>query len=174
MSLEPWFVWVCLAFFVLYFLRSKSQQHASLPVKKINLYTELASCSENYLVDAGKKTTSIRSLEGKVVGLYFSAHWCPPCRSFTPVLAKIYEETKKNGFEVVFVSSDENQEAFEEYLNEMPWKAVPWIDRKMQKKLGDVLDVQGIPTLALFNESGDLVTLDGRSWVQTKKFPFTK
>jgi len=25
-----------------------------------------------------------------VLGLYFSAHWCPPCRAFTPELLKEY------------------------------------------------------------------------------------
>ena len=23
----------------------------------------------------------------KFIGVYFSAHWCPPCKAFTPVLA---------------------------------------------------------------------------------------
>jgi thiol-disulfide isomerase/thioredoxin len=26
-----------------------------------------------------------------VIGLYFSAHWCPPCRGFTPHLAETYD-----------------------------------------------------------------------------------
>jgi len=25
---------------------------------------------------------------GRTLGLYFSAHWCPPCRGFTPKLGK--------------------------------------------------------------------------------------
>ncbi|KAL3242465.1 hypothetical protein MRX96_021081 [Rhipicephalus microplus] len=43
----------------------------------------------------------------KVVALYFSAHWCPPCRHFTPILADAYAEAKQAlpcGAEVVFVS----------------------------------------------------------------------
>mmetsp|Transcript_119915 Transcript_119915/g.274753 ORF Transcript_119915/g.274753 Transcript_119915/m.274753 type:complete len:81 (-) Transcript_119915:67-309(-) len=30
------------------------------------------------------------SLDGKTIGLYFSAHWCPPCRGFTPKLTESY------------------------------------------------------------------------------------
>ena len=43
-------------------------------------------------------------LDGKkAVALYFSAHWCPPCRGFTPVAAAWYELAKSNSaFEVSF------------------------------------------------------------------------
>ena len=34
----------------------------------------------------GKPVNAAEHLKDKVVALYFSAHWCPPCRQFTPVL----------------------------------------------------------------------------------------
>ena len=35
------------------------------------------------------------ALAGKTaVGIYFSAHWCPPCRGFTPKLAETYKKMK--------------------------------------------------------------------------------
>jgi nucleoredoxin len=67
-------------------------------------------------------------------GIYFSAHWCPPCRGFTPVLADCYKKLaeknagKKFRFEVVFVSSDRDQESFDGYYSEMPWCAIPFSD----------------------------------------------
>jgi len=61
------------------------------------------------------------------VGVYFSAHWCPPCRGFTPELAKLYKEAqeKSSAFRIVFVSLDRDEESFNEYRGEMPWPAVP-------------------------------------------------
>ena len=32
-----------------------------------------------------------------VLALYFSAHWCPPCRQFTPLLARAYSQAKQAG-----------------------------------------------------------------------------
>ena len=70
---------------------------------------------------------------GKVLGIYFSAHWCPPCRSFTPQLVQWYKNFKAgpNGekFDLVFVSSDKDEGSFKEYFKEMPWFAVPYAAR---------------------------------------------
>jgi thiol-disulfide isomerase/thioredoxin len=63
----------------------------------------------------------------KSVGFYFSAHWCPPCRAFTPKLAELYKEAQQSSdaFRIVFVSSDRDEESFNEYRAHMPWSAVP-------------------------------------------------
>ena len=47
--------------------------------------------------------------------LYFGAHWCPPCRSFTPILAEVYSAINKDHkvVEVLFCSYDGSEEAFE-------------------------------------------------------------
>ena len=45
--------------------------------------------------------------ENKLICFYFSAHWCPPCRGFTPKLAEWYKkDLQAKGMEVVFASSD--------------------------------------------------------------------
>ncbi len=60
----------------------------------------------------------IESLDKKIVGIYFSAHWCPPCRGFTPVLAKAYNElqAQNKAFEIVFLSSDQDAASFAVYF----------------------------------------------------------
>ena len=74
--------------------------------------------------------------DGKVIGVYFSAHWCPPCRGFTPKLAKWYTDLKqgelKDKFDIVFVSSDKDQKSFDDYFNEMPWLALPYDQRDLK------------------------------------------
>ena len=42
-------------------------------------------------------------LKDKVVGIYFSAHWCPPCRSFTPELVKSYKNVVEVSYTFYFL-----------------------------------------------------------------------
>uniref|UniRef100_A0A1I7RHR8 Thioredoxin-like_fold domain-containing protein n=1 Tax=Bursaphelenchus xylophilus TaxID=6326 RepID=A0A1I7RHR8_BURXY len=58
----------------------KSQFHFSA-----NRMSELLKGVQVVLPD-GKKVNGEEHLKGKVVALYFSAGWCPPCRAFTPKL----------------------------------------------------------------------------------------
>lgn len=79
---------------------------------------------------AGEMVPAGEALQGKVVALYFSAHWCPPCRGFTPQLAAAYEMANEEAkrFEVVFVSSDDSAQAQAAYMEEMhgDWLRVPF------------------------------------------------
>eukprot|EP00667_Euglena_gracilis_P008774 EG_transcript_8894 len=105
-------------------------------------------------------------LSGKKVGLYFSAHWCPPCRGFTPQLAKAYTTTlREKGLEVVFVSSDKEESEFQSYFKTMPWLALPFAEREKKAALSKKFKVNGIPTLVILDSDGTLITLEGRSAV---------
>ena len=94
-----------------------------------------------------------------VVALYFSAHWCPPCKMFTPQLRDFYNTVNKNGkrLEVVWVSSDEDFEEFEDYFEEMPWLAVefePEDDSIDRDEISEQFGVAAIPHLILLNKDG--------------------
>ncbi|CAH1801246.1 unnamed protein product [Owenia fusiformis] len=122
-------------------------------------------------VDAGE------ALKGKIVAVYFSAHWCPPCKAFTPNLAKFYNKMKEQGkqFEIIFASSDRSQESFDEYFGTMPWLALPWNDPR-KNQLTQTYSVEGIPCLVFLNENGETITKNGRGAVMGDKdgkdFPY--
>jgi len=120
------------------------------------------------------------ALTGKVVGLYFSAHWCPPCRTTTPILAKQYVKfiQQSKNFEIVFVSSDRDAKSFNEYYESMPFLALPFEDRKTKEKLSKQFGIKGIPTLLIFDEKGELINNEGRMAIMNdlegKDFPWRK
>lgn len=122
---------------------------------------------EFLITKSGKKLTN-DVLDGKrVVLVYFSAHWCPPCKAFTPLLATAYSKHSANDVEVVFVSSDRDNASFESYYGEMPWAAIPYADRSLHAKLSSSFQVGGIPMLVVLGGvDGSVVTTNGRGDVQ--------
>jgi len=118
--------------------------------------------------------SSLSSKSG--VLLYFSAHWCGPCRGFTPQLVEYYKSHKdKFNFEIIFVSSDRDQDSFNEYWGEMPWLALSFEHSEVKSKLSKKYKVQGIPTLVVLDGSANTITVDGRNKVKSQPdgFPWT-
>jgi nucleoredoxin len=104
-------------------------------------------------------------VNGKPFALYFSAHWCPPCRGFTPKLAEWYSAGLKDKMEVIFVSSDRDEASFKDYSASMPWLSLPYENREAKALLSKACNCEGIPHLAVFNGDGSLITEDGRAAV---------
>ena len=114
-------------------------------------------------------------LAGKNVALYFSAHWCGPCRAFTPKLAALYNRMKKlaaegkrkDDFEFVFISSDKDEAAFKEYFGNMPWLALPYANREGKSDLSSMFEVRGIPSLITLDPSGKVINSSARGAAST-------
>jgi nucleoredoxin len=103
----------------------------------------------------------------KFVAIYYSAHWCPPCRAFTPKLVEWYNgfQPKHKEFQLVFASSDKDEGAMLEYMTEMkmPWPAVKFSEKKESGL--DKYAADGIPYLVLINAEGkDLTGKPGNEW----------
>ena len=134
---------------------------------------------DEFLQGADGETVDVDDLkgEGKYIGLYFSAHWCPPCRQFTPALIKAYtQHLKAKGLEIIFVSSDRTSPEFMEYYGSMPWLAIPNGDAR-KKKLDKLFGVEGIPTFAVVDaNTGETISSNARARVSAdpegKEFPW--
>ena len=118
------------------------------------------------------KTSTLRG----IVGVYFSAHWCGPCRSFTPQFRKVYERAKSKGraFEVGFMSSDHDEQSFKEYFATMPWHAIPYEQRARYQHLNALFQIRGIPALVLLDaHTGGVLETNARSRVMAPNFVST-
>ena len=113
---------------------------------------------DTLLTKEGEVPVSTALSGKKYIMLYFSAHWCPPCKQYTPELARAYTaSTKQAEVAIVFVSSDRDQKSFDSYYAEMPFYALPFGARDEAASLGEKFGIRGIPTLVLLDGEGKLV-----------------
>lgn len=102
------------------------------------------------LVNRQGKRLSLEDAIGdaEYVAIYFSAHWCPPCRSFTPRLANWFTaNAARHNTRLIFASRDNSAAEFQEYFNEMPWDLAFPLKSQIVTSLMNMWGIQGIPTL---------------------------
>lgn len=142
-----------------------------------DLHALLSSEDRDFLIRNNGDQVKINYLSGKLVGLYFSGSWCGPCRMFTPKLVQVYQElSSKADFEVVFISTDRDDESFDGYFSKMPWPAIPFSDLAIRKHLRELFKVRGIPHLVILDVNGKVLNDKGDRLVKdygVDAYPFT-
>jgi thiol-disulfide isomerase/thioredoxin len=141
---------------------TNSQPYLQLE-KKINgsdPFSQIIKSVGTYLVDArGRKIKTQYLASKKYLFIYFSAHWCGPCRRFTPQLVKFYNKNKKDSdFEILFFSYDRSRSKMFHYMRQakMPWPAIPY-KKRGQSRLAKKFPGRGIPKLVLLAPSGKVL-----------------
>lgn len=124
------------------------------------------------------------TLRDKHLMLYFSAHWCGPCKAFTPKLCQAYDKMKReigdDKFELVFVSSDRDETSFQDYYASMNFAALPFEERTAKQQLSKLFGIRGIPSLLILGPASadgnrELINDNLRSVVEGgdfSEFPF--
>lgn len=135
----------------------------------------LVSAGVEFLVSASGKVPW-STIERKTICLFFSANWCRPCRAFTPQLVQLYNSLNKNGekLEIVFVSSDRDENAYKDHFEMMPWLAIPF-NLDICKRLTRRFNVNHLPALIPLGLDGKCVEEDAVSLVEdydADAFPF--
>lgn len=105
-----------------------------------------------------------------LIGVYFSAHWCPPSRLFTPKLISLYNliNSSKSNLEIISVSFDRDFSCWESYFEEMPWLAIPFSNEKQRRDLAQEFKVVNPFKLLIFTSAGKLVTFQGIDDLRSK------
>ena len=142
------------------------------------LESVLVSGDLDFVIGKGGNKIPVADLVGKNILLYFSAHWCPPCRGFLPKLIEAYHaiKAKDDAFEVIFISSDRDQASFDEFYAEMPWLALPFGDNR-KASLSRKFKVFGIPMLVALGPTGRTVSKEARNLISqygADAYPFTE
>ena len=73
---------------------------------------------ETLVTRSGSKVSTTPALAGsKYVAVYCSAHWCPPCRQFTPLLGEFFKsQAAALKVAVVFATGDRDEKSFKDYF----------------------------------------------------------
>ncbi|TQE02884.1 hypothetical protein C1H46_011496 [Malus baccata] len=131
------------------------------------------------VTDDGQDGTQIpvTDLVGKNILLYFSVHRSRACCAFLPKLVEAYHEikAKDDAFEVIFISSDKGQNAFDKVFATMSWLALPFGDSR-KASLKSKFKVPVIPKLIAISPTGQTVTKEATNLIRdhgANAYPFT-
>jgi thiol-disulfide isomerase/thioredoxin len=98
------------------------------------------------------QTTSFKQFQGKVVYLDFWASWCAPCRTSFPLLNKLHQKLKAQGFEVVAINLDEDKASADRFVKEF---AVDFtVLRDAKGEWADKFVVESMPTSFIIDKQG--------------------
>jgi thiol-disulfide isomerase/thioredoxin len=126
-------------------------------MKKGNIAPEISFGNSSYL-NGNKQNqfSSLASLKTRYTLVVFGASWCPKCSEELPKISENYAKWKSQGVEVVYISLDTDQPAFEKSVVSYPF--ITYCDfKKWESQVVKDYYVFGTPTMYLLDEKREIL-----------------
>jgi len=110
------------------------------------------------LHDRSGKSVSLSSLKGKYVLIDFWASWCGPCRAESPNMVKLYNKFKGKNFEILGVSLDGSEDAWNGAIEKdgLTWLHVSDL-MQWNSPVVALYGIEGIPATVIVDPNGTIV-----------------
>jgi thiol-disulfide isomerase/thioredoxin len=116
---------------------------------------------------------STKEMKGKVIVVDFWATWCGPCVGEMPRMKELYAKYKDKGVEFIGVSLDEPEaqgglKALKDFVakNDIGWPQY-YQGKAWQSEFSMSWGINSIPHMFVVNQDGIIVTVEGRSQLET-------
>ena len=130
---------------------------------KAELHSGMKELVGSSLIDKSGNEFSTEVLSGKMIGLYFSAGWCPPCKTFSPKIRDFRNQNSED-FEIVMVSADSSSYAQLNYMKDMDMSGYALaLNSPKTNQLYRQFSITGIPTVVILSPDGSILSQNGRS-----------
>ena len=98
------------------------------------------------------QAVSNASLRGKVVLMDFWGTWCPPCRESVPILRDLSKKYSGKAFQLVGVSSDDDEEVWKTFIQAQHMDWPDYID--LSDEVLQAFKIESFPTFIVLDKDG--------------------
>ena len=95
--------------------------------------------------------SKLSDIKSDYVVVVFGASWCPKCTEELPKIAANYAKWRQQGVEVVFISLDDDKDAYEQFVADFPFLSVCDYE-KWESPIADAFYVFATPTMFLLDK----------------------
>lgn len=105
-----------------------------------------------------RQTIDTRQYRGKVLLLSYWATWCEPCKNEIPRLKQLYKEYRRQGFEIVGVSLDNNPEDLARFVRKegLDWAQI-FEPGGLESRPATYYGIVALPSMILVDRDGKVL-----------------
>lgn len=140
--------------------KSKELEEILSDIKK----TEIGRSAPALVIPQQNGEIVLSEMKNPFTLILFWASWCPHCTEVLPQIKSIYQQYHPKGFEIIAISLDTDQKAYEKAVQSGGYNWINYSEFKgWDSSIAEEYGIRATPTMILVNQQGEIVAKPARA-----------